>query len=55
MELNRVKAFGENFNIKIKRIQNKTILTIEDSVGKKLLEKELSPNETVDFKFDKAN
>lgn len=51
MELNRVKAFGENFNIKIKRIQNKTILSIEDSIGKKLLEKELSPNETVEFNF----
>lgn len=51
MELNRVKAFGENFNIKIFKVKNQTMLKIENSFGKVLLEKVLKKNETVEFSF----
>ncbi|MFK7770771.1 MAG: six-hairpin glycosidase-like protein [Saprospiraceae bacterium] len=51
MELNRVKAFGEDFNIKVFKLNNQTIIKIENNFGKVLLEKTLEENETVEFTF----
>ena len=51
MELNRMKAFGEDFNIKILKKKNMTKIKIENNSGKVLLEKILKENETVEFSF----
>jgi len=51
MELNRVKAFGEDFNLKIFKVKNQTKIKIENNYGKVLLEKILKENETVEFSF----
>ncbi|MFK8007042.1 MAG: six-hairpin glycosidase-like protein [Saprospiraceae bacterium] len=51
MELNRIKAFDEDFNIKIFKVKNQTKIKIEDRFGKVLLEKELKENQTVEFSF----
>ncbi len=51
MELNRIKAFGEDFNIKIFKEKDLTKILIENNDGKVLLEKKLRKNETVEFSF----
>lgn len=52
MELNQIRAFGKNFNLKITRKENTPTLKIEESKsGKILLEKSFVNGETIQFSF----
>ncbi|MEM6966259.1 MAG: six-hairpin glycosidase-like protein [Bacteroidota bacterium] len=52
MELNKVKAFGKNFNLKVSKKSTHPVLKIEASKsGKVLLEKSFQNGDTIHFSF----